>query len=225
MNGRYQDRRHAGRILASCLQRYANLDDVIVLALPRGGVPIGFEVAMCLRAPLDVFVVRKLGVPGDEELAMGAVASGGVRVLNEVFIAELELSEETIDAVVTEERRELVRRERAYRGGLPPLDLANRNVVLVDDGLATGSTMSAAIAGVRQHTPRRIIVGVPIAAPSTCEEISALADDMVCAATPEPFRAVGAWYANFSQTTDTEVRTLLDAARADARQRAPAASL
>jgi putative phosphoribosyl transferase len=211
---RYRDRRHAGRILASKLEHYAGDPELIVLALPRGGVPIGYEVATRLRAPLDVFVVRKLGLPGNEELAMGAVASGGVQVLNEDIIVEFEVTDSDIARVVARELTELARRERAYRGDLPRLELANRTVILVDDGLATGATMTAAILGVRQHAPRRVVVGVPIAAPSTCEEMSALVDDMVCAAMPEHFASVGAWYGNFEQTTDTEVRTLLDAARA-----------
>ena len=177
---------------------------------------------MRLRAPLDVFIVRKLGVPEDEELAMGAVASGGVRVLNEPLVEALQITNTTIAAVTARELDELERRERAYRGDLPPLELTERTVILVDDGLATGSTMNAAILGVRQRGPRRVIVGVPIAAPSTCAELSVLVDDMVCASTPELFTAVGNWYANFEQTTDTEVRTLLDAARADAEwRRAP----
>lgn len=210
---RYRDRRHAGRILASKLERYASDLDVIVLALPRGGVPIGYEVAVRLHAPLDVFVVRKLGLPGNEELAMGAVASGGVEVLNEDIVTDFDVTDSDLAAVVTRELAELARRERAYRGDLPRLELANRTVILVDDGLATGATMTAAILGVRQHAPRRIVVGVPIASPSTCQEIRVLVDDMVCASTPEHFASVGAWYANFEQITDTEVRTLLDAAR------------
>jgi putative phosphoribosyl transferase len=210
----YRDRRHAGRILASRLERYAGVLDLIVLALPRGGVPIGYEVATRLHAPLDVFVVRKLGLPGNEELAMGAVASGGVQVLNEDILDEFDVTDSDIAAVTSRELTELARRERAYRGDLPRLELSNRTVILVDDGLATGATMTAAVLGVRQHAPRRVVVGVPIASPSTCEEMSELVDDMVCAATPEHFASVGAWYANFEQTTDTEVRTLLDAARA-----------
>lgn len=210
---RYRDRRHAGRILASKLERYANEEGLVVLALPRGGVPVGYEVAMRLHALLDVFVVRKLGVPGDEELAMGAVASGGVRVLNDAVVEELGVTESVIAEVTARERAELLRRERAYRGNLPPLDLTDRTVILVDDGLATGATMTAAILGVRQHAPYRVVVGVPIASPSICEEISALVDDMTCAATPNGFASVGAWYANFEQTTDAEVRALLDAAR------------
>ncbi|HVW29106.1 MAG TPA: phosphoribosyltransferase [Polyangiaceae bacterium] len=211
---RYRDRRHAGRVLASKLERYANQAGVIVLALPRGGVPVGYEVALHLRAALDVFVVRKLGVPGDEELAMGAVASGGVRVLNDAVVEQLGVTESVVAEVTARELAELLRRERAYRGNLPPLDLTDRTVILVDDGLATGATMTAAILGVRQHAPHRIVVGVPIASPGICEEIGALVDDMTCAATPEGFSSVGAWYANFEQTTDAEVRALLDAARA-----------
>ncbi len=214
LESRYRDRRHAGRILASRLERYGGDPDLIVLALPRGGVPVGYEVAARLRAPLDVFIVRKLGLPGNEEFAMGAVASGGVQVLNEEIVAEFDVTDADVAEITARELAELARRERAYRGDLPRLELADRTVILVDDGLATGATMTAAILGVRQHAPRRVIVGVPIASPSTCEEMSALVDDMVCAATPEHLASVGAWYANFEQTTDTEVRTLLDAARA-----------
>jgi predicted phosphoribosyltransferase len=218
---RYRDRRHAGRILASRLERFASEPDLIVLALPRGGVPVGYEVAARLRAPLDVFVVRKLGVPGDEELAMGAVASGGVRVLNDAIVSALEVPQSAIAEVTAREMEELARRERMYRGDLPRLELQDRTVILVDDGLATGATMTAAILGVRQHGPHRVVVGVPIASPSTCEEMSELVDAMVCAATPERFASVGAWYANFEQTTDTEVRTLLDAAREAPRVHSP----
>jgi len=210
---RYRDRRHAGRVLASRLERYAGAEGLAVLALPRGGVPVAFEIAVRLHAPLDVFVVRKLGLPGDEELAMGAVASGGVRVLNDDVIAGFGVAERTIDDVTAMERREVERRERAYRGDRARVDVAGRTVILVDDGLATGSTMSAAILGIRELTPRRIVVAVPIASPATCEELSAKVDEMICAATPEPFRAVGLWYADFAQTSDTEVRALLEAAR------------
>ena len=220
----YRDRRHAGRILASRLEQYANEEGLIVLALPRGGVPVGYEVAMRLRASLDVFVVRKLGVPGDEELAMGAVASGGVRVLNDEVVEELAVTESAIAEVTARELAEVLRRERAYRRNLPPLDLRDRTVILVDDGLATGATMTAAIYGVRQHSPNRVVVGVPIASPSICEEMSKLVDDMVCAATPERFASVGAWYANFEQTTDAEVRALLDAARIAERREPPSMS-
>jgi putative phosphoribosyl transferase len=195
------------------LERYAGHKDLVVLALPRGGVPVAFEVATRLRAPLDVFLVRKLGLPGDEELAMGAVASGGVRVLQHDVIAAAGVSERTIEEVSAAEVRELERRERVYRGDRPPLDLAGRTVMLVDDGLATGATMSAAVHGVRAHAPGWVIVAVPIASPSTCDEVSTIVDDIVCAATPEPMQAVGLWYADFTQTSDTEVRALLDAAR------------
>ncbi len=210
---RYIDRHHAGRVLADILaSRYARESHVAVLALPRGGVPVGFEVAMRLGAPLDVFVVRKLGMPGQEELAIGAVASGGVRVLNESLVAGLRIPRAVIDSVAAVEERELVRRERAYRAGRAPLDVSGRVCILVDDGLATGSTMRAAVAGLRQRRPRRLAVGVPIAPPSTCEELAAEVDDIVCAVTPEPFLAIGQWYEDFSQTTDEEVRALLERA-------------
>src|SRR6266508_5694479 len=209
---RYTDRHHAGRVLADALaSRYAG-PDLAILALPRGGVPVGFEVAMRLGAPLDVFVVRKLGMPGQEELAIGAVASGGVRVVNESLVAALRIPKSTIEAIAAIEERELARRERVYRAGRPPLDVSDRIAILVDDGLATGSTMRAAVAGLRQRQPRRVVVGVPIAAPSTCEELAREVDDIVCTITPEPFLAVGQWYEHFSQTTDAEVRELLEQA-------------
>ena len=208
----YQDRRHAGRVLADALRGYAGRRDVVVFALPRGGVPVAYEVATRLRAPLDVFVVRKLGIPWDEEFAMGAIASGGVLVLNREVIDGLGIPKATVEAVIAREQAELSRREQRYRGGRPPLDVTGKICVLVDDGLATGSTMRAAVAGLRQRGPRRIVVAVPIAAPSTCQELSAEADEIVCAATPEPFVAVGRWYANFEQTTDEEVRAFLEAA-------------
>ena len=219
---RYQDRRHAGRVLASALINYARRSDVTVLALPRGGVPVAYEVARQLGAPLDVLVVRKLGVPGHEELAMGALASGDVQVMNEEVVSALGISQGAIAAAVSEESRELARRERAYRGKQPPLDVSGRTVILVDDGLATGSTMRAAVAGLRQRGPERIVVGVPIAAPSTCEELASEVDDIVCAVTPEPFYAVALWYADFPQTTDQEVRELLQAAARSAREYASA---
>lgn len=209
----YRDRRAAGLALAAALSKYAREPWLLVLALPRGGVPIGFEVARALDAPLDVFVVRKLGVPGHEEYAMGALASGGARVLRDDVISELKISATTIEAIVAKEQRELHRRERVYRGHLPPLDVKAQTVILVDDGLATGSTMRAAIAGLKQLTPRRIVIGVPVAAPETCQELSREVDDMVCAATPRPFHSVGRWYEDFSQTTDQEVRELLAARR------------
>jgi putative phosphoribosyl transferase len=202
-------------VLASTLSKYAGRPDVLVLALPRGGVPVAYEVAKQLGAPLDVFVVRKLGVPGREELAMGALASGSALVLNRDVVSGLRIPQSAIEAVVREEQKELERRERAYRGALPPLDVRGKTVILVDDGLATGSTMRAAVAGLRQLGPKRIVVGVPIAAESTCEELSAEVDDIICAATPEPFYAVGLWYEDFSQTTDEEVRELLESGRSD----------
>jgi erythromycin esterase-like protein/predicted phosphoribosyltransferase len=205
----FRDRTDAGRRLAAKLSAYAKRRDVIVLALPRGGVPVGYEVARALGAPLDVFVVRKLGVPGYEELAMGAVASGGVRVLNDHVVQQLEIPDHLIDAVAAREQQELARRERLYRGGRPPPDVRGRTVILVDDGLATGATMHAAIAALRQLNPARIVVAVPTASLDTCEELRLEVDDVICAITPEPFQAVGRWYQDFSQTTDEEVRELL----------------
>src|SRR3979490_468904 len=207
--GLFRDRREAGRLLAAKLAAYANRPDVIVLALPRGGVPVAYEVARALRAPLDVFVVRKLGVPGYEELAMGAVATGGVRVLNDQLVERLGIPEDMIDAVAARERQELARRERLYRGGRPPPDVRGRTVILVDDGLATGATMHAAIQALRQQNPACIVVAVPTASRETCEEMRARADDVICGITPEPFDAVGRWYRDFSQTTDEEVGVLL----------------
>ena len=206
---RFRNRTDAGRQLAAKLAAYANRPDVLVLALPRGGVPVGYEVARALGAPLDVFVVRKLGVPRYEELAMGAVATGGVRVLNDEIVRGLGISEREIDAAVGRELQELARRERLYRGDRPPPDVAGRTVIVVDDGLATGATMRAAIRALRQQEPRRIVVAVPTASPDTCEALKAEADDVVCAMTPEPFFAVGHWYEDFTQTTDDEVRDLL----------------
>jgi erythromycin esterase-like protein/predicted phosphoribosyltransferase len=207
--GLFRDRREAGRRLAEKLVTYANRPDVLVLALPRGGVPVAYEVTRALGAPLDVFVVRKLGVPGYEELAMGAVATGGVRVLNDQLIERLGMPEPLIDAVTAREQQELTRRERLYRGGRPPPDVRGRTVILVDDGLATGATMQAAIEALRQQNPARIVVAVPTASPDTCDEMKKKADDVICAMTPEPFYAVGRWYQDFSQTTDEEVRELL----------------
>jgi predicted phosphoribosyltransferase len=205
----YRDRTEAGRVLAERLGAYADRPEVIVLALPRGGVPVGYEVARALHAPLDVFIVRKLGVPGHEELAMGAVATGGVRVLNDQVVRGLGIPDSVIDAVASWELEELRRRERLYRGDRPPPDVRGKTVILVDDGLATGSTMLAAVRALRQQQPARIVVAVPIAAPDTCELLRAEVDDVVCAVTPEPFYAVGLWYRDFSQTTDEEVRELL----------------
>jgi predicted phosphoribosyltransferase len=209
----FEDRSEAGQILAEKLSKYANRPDVIVLALPRGGVPVGYEFARALNAPLDVFIVRKLGVPGYEELAMGAVATGGVRVLNEPVVHNLNIPENVIDAVADWEIQEIRRREKLYRGDDPPLDVRGKTVILVDDGLATGATMFAALKALRQQRPARIVVAVPTAAPDTCEQMRAEADEAVCAITPEPFYAVGLWYENFSQTTDEEVRELLAAAQ------------
>jgi predicted phosphoribosyltransferase len=206
---RFRNRNDAGRQLAEKLAAYADRPDVLVLALPRGGVPVGYEVARALGAPLDVFLVRKLGVPGYEELAMGAVATGGVRVLNDEIVRGLGISEHGIDVAVAREMEELARRERLYRGDRPPPDVAGRTVILVDDGLATGATMRAAVAALREQQPTRIVVAVPTASPDTCEVLKAEADDVVCAITPEPFFAVGHWYEDFTQTTDDEVRELL----------------
>jgi predicted phosphoribosyltransferase len=206
---RFRNRTDAGRQLAEKLAAYADRPDVLVLALPRGGVPVGFEVARALGAPLDVFLVRKLGVPGHEELAMGAVATAGVRVLNDEIVRGLGISEREIDAVVARELHELTRRERLYRGDCPPPDVAGRTVILVDDGLATGATMRAAVAALRRQPQARIVIAVPTASPDTCEALKAEADDVVCAITPEPFFAVGHWYEDFTQTTDDEVRELL----------------
>jgi predicted phosphoribosyltransferase len=207
---RFRNRDDAGRQLATALEQYTGRPDVIVLALPRGGVPVAFEVARALEAPLDVFVVRKLGVPGHEELAMGAIASGGARVLNEEVVGRLGISDEAIDRVAAAQAEEVVRREKAYRGDRPQPQLAGRVVFLVDDGLATGATMRAAVEAVRQHHPARVVVAVPTAAAETCDALRPLVDEVVCLVTPEPFLAVGFWYDDFSQTTDDEVRALLE---------------
>jgi len=204
-----QDRFDAGRFLASKLRPFANRSDTVVLALPRGGVPVGFEVAKALHAPLDVFVVRKLGVPGYEELAMGAIASGGIRVVNEDVVRAAGIPDAVIDAVAAEEERELERRERDYRDGRPPVDVEGRTVILVDDGLATGSSMRVAVLALKRKRPAQIVVAVPVAAPTTCAEFESEVDQVICAVTPEPFRSVGQWYGDFSQTTDEEVRDLL----------------
>jgi putative phosphoribosyl transferase len=206
---RFRDRAEAGRFLAERLQHYAGRDDVIVLALPRGGVPVGYEVAKQLGAPLDVFVVRKLGVPGYEELAMGALASGGLLVLDPAVVRSLGIDQRQIEGTIGEELRELGRREAAFRGDRPPPDLEGKTVILVDDGLATGSTMRAAALAVREAKPARIVVAVPVAAPETCAQFEDALDEVVCGLTPRPFHAVGAWYEDFTQTTDEEVRRLL----------------
>jgi putative phosphoribosyl transferase len=213
----FRDRRHAGRVLAAKLVELAGRTNLVVLALPRGGVPVGYEVARALGAPLDVFLVRKLGLPGHEELAMGALASGGVRVLNEEIIAELGVDRSSIEKVAGEQLRELERRERAYRGGRAPLDVCNKTVVVVDDGLATGASMRAAVVALRRLGAGEVITAVPIASPSTCDEMREVADLSICALTPEPFHAVGLWYRDFSQTTDDEVRQLLGGAQSDLR--------
>jgi putative phosphoribosyl transferase len=211
----FRNRDQAGQLLArEVRQRLELLVDPIVLALPRGGVPVAFYVAEELGAPLDVFVVRKLGVPGHEELAMGAIASGGVRVLNHDVLAQIPVSPRAIDAVAEREQLELERRERAYRGNRPPLHVANRTVIIVDDGLATGSTMRAAVDALRQMKPQAIVVAVPVAAPETCEQFRAEVDEIVCLHTPRVFRAVGLWYEDFEQTTDEEVHRLLADANA-----------
>jgi putative phosphoribosyl transferase len=207
--GRFTNRTEAGRQLADDLKEYAGREDALVLALPRGGVPVAFEVARALGLPMDLFLVRKLGVPGHEELAMGAIASGGVRVLNEEVVRMFSPPEDTIARVAAQEQEELERRERAYRGGRRDLRLEGRTVILVDDGLATGSTMRAAAQAVRAQDPARIVVAVPVAAAETCDEFRGEVDEVVCTLTPEPFRAVGIWYDNFAQTTDEEVRDLL----------------
>jgi predicted phosphoribosyltransferase len=205
----FQDRRDAGRALAAALRKYAGRDDVVVLALPRGGVPVAYEVARALGVPLDLFLVRKLGTPGHRELAMGAIASGGVRVLNDDVVRWYGIPKDAIEAVAREEERELVRREQAYREGRESVSIEGRVAILVDDGLATGSTMRAAVKAVRQLGPSAIVVAVPVGARETCDELSAIADEVVCLRTPEPFSAVGQWYLDFDQTTDEEVRRLL----------------
>jgi predicted phosphoribosyltransferase len=210
MNSRlYRNREDAGEVLAGELRKYAHQPEVLVLALPRGGVPVGYRVARALHAPLDVFLVRKLGVPGHEELAMGAVATGGVSVLNDQVVRHLRIPEPVIERIAAEELEELERRALLYRGERPPPDLRGRTVILVDDGLATGSTMLAAAKAVRQQGPARIVVAAPVAAPETCEFLREEVDEVVCPVTPDPFHAVGLWYEDFSQTTDEEVRELL----------------
>jgi len=212
MEAGFQDRVDAGRQLAALLVKYADRPHAIVLGLPRGGVPVAFEVAEALHLPLDVFIVRKIGVPGHEELAMGAIASGSVRVLNEEVIRQLRIPRETIDEVSAYEAEEILRRERVYRDDLPPPRAAGRTVILVDDGLATGSTMKAAVAALRKRGAARIVVAVPVAPRSGCEEFRRIADEMVCVKAPEDFHAVSMWYEHFLQTTDEEVRDLMTAA-------------
>lgn len=205
----FKDRRFAGQILAKELGVYANRPDVLVLGLPRGGVPVAFEVAKALNAPLDVLVVRKLGVPEQEELAMGAIASGGVRIVNKYIISLVKISDEVIAKVAVQEERELERRERLYRKNRPLKGLQGRTVILVDDGLATGATMWAAVVAVRKQQPAQIVIAVPVAAPKTCYELEAEVDKIVSVSAPSPFQSVGLWYENFPQTTDEEVSYLL----------------
>ena len=211
----FRSRRQAGRALAARLRAYAHCSDVLVLGLARGGVPVAYEVARALHAPLDVFLVRKLGVPGNDELAMGAIASGGVQVLNPEVIRAAGVSQSAIHCVARREQEELARRERLYRGERLPPVVQGRMVILVDDGLATGSTMRAAALALRRMQPARMIIAVPVGAQETCEEFRAEAEEVVCAVTPDPFVSVGAWYEDFSQTTDDEVRELLRQAARD----------
>lgn len=212
MNAHFHDRLDAGRQLAVRLARYGGREDVLVLGLPRGGIPVAYEVARALNAPLDVFVVRKLGVPFHEELAMGAIATGGVRVLDRNLIAQLELSDADVERVAEREGRELERRESDYRGDRPLPEFAGRTAILVDDGLATGASMRVAVAALKQERPESIVVAVPVAPQDTCDMLREEANDVVCAITPEPFYAVGLWYRDFMQTTDEEVRNLLERA-------------
>jgi putative phosphoribosyl transferase len=207
---RFRDRRSAGQLLARQLDAYAHRSDVVVLGLPRGGVPVAFEVADALDAPLDVFVVRKLGVPFQPELAMGAIASGGVMVLNDDVLTMAHITPDVVARAVSAEQRELVRREHLYRNGRPPLALTGKIVILVDDGLATGSTMRAAVEAVRRLQPARVIVAVPVGASESCRLLEQSADDVICLQIPVPFSAVGLWYEDFSQTSDDEVRLLVE---------------
>jgi predicted phosphoribosyltransferase len=209
----FRNRREAGRELAGRLRHLAGRDDVVVLALPRGGVPVAYEVARTLGVPLDVFIVRKLGVPWHSELAMGAIATGGVRLLNEVTIRMMGIRPEEVEHVTAVERRELERRERTYRGSVPRLAVRGRTVILVDDGLATGLSMAAAVTALREQAPARIIAAAPVGSPDACAAVERIADECVCVIEPEPLDGVGAWYLDFDQTTDAEVRALLDAAR------------
>ena len=208
----FANRKEAGQKLAIRLRKYADRSDIVVLGAPRGGVPVAFEIAADLKAPLDVFVLRKLGVPGREELAFGAIASGGVRILNRDIVEGLGITGLDIERVTRAEREELERRERTYRGGKAPLNVSGLTVILVDDGIATGSTMKAAVRALRQMKPARIVIAVPVAPPSTCNQLRSEADELVCLETPQPFYGVGQFYSDFSQVSDEEVKELLDAA-------------
>ena len=209
MEPRFHNRTEAGRRLAAELSKYANLPEVLVLGLPRGGIPVAYEIAKALHVPLDVWLVRKLGVPGQEELAMGAIASGGVMILNNEIINLLNISRETVEQVAAAEKQELERRDEAYRGDRPLPQIENHTIILVDDGIATSSTLRAAIAALQRHHPKRIVVAAPVAPPSVCESLKTVVDDVVCLDTPEPLHSIGMWYIDFSQTTDNEVRDLL----------------
>jgi putative phosphoribosyl transferase len=215
----FQDRSDAGRQLAKKLLHHANDPSLLVLALPRGGVPVAFEIVQELNAPLDIFLVRKLGVPGYEELAMGAIASGGVRVLNEELIERLNIPESAVEAITREETQELERAEQSFRGNREPAAIEGRTVILVDDGLATGASMRAAVRALRQKNPACIAVAVPIGSPDTCDQFRSEVEELICAETPEPFFAVGTWYANFLPTTNEEVKRLIDHAAHERRVR------
>jgi putative phosphoribosyl transferase len=220
----FRDRRDAGRQLAEKLKKYANDPKVIVLALPRGGVPVAYEVARALHVPLDVFLVRKLGTPGHEELALGAIASGGARVLNPEIVRMLEIPNYAIEQIVVKEQRELERREKLFRAGQPPLDVRGKTAILVDDGLATGASMRAAVMALRELQPAKLVVAVPTASRETCDEFRDVTDETICAQTPVPFFAVGAWYEDFAQTTDDEVRELLQRAAEESERANPVAN-
>ncbi len=213
MQALFRDRADAGRQLAVQLQDYAEREDTVVLGLPRGGVPVAYEIAVALRLPLDVFVVRKIGVPGQEELALGALASGGILVFNEDILSVLHAPDEVLHELVAQQQYEIEQRERRYRGDRPPYDLGGKTLILVDDGLATGATMRAAVAALRRHKPQQIVAAVPVSAPQIAEELRMLVDEMICLATPEPFASVGTWYQNFTQTSDRTVSELLENAR------------
>ncbi|MDB6067689.1 MAG: putative phosphoribosyltransferase [Pedosphaera sp.] len=219
VTAQYQDRYEAGEFLADKLRHHAGDPDLLVLALPRGGVPVGYEVAAALEAPLDVFLVRKLGVPGYEELAMGAVASGGVKILNDDVIRQVGIPGNMIDAIVQEKERELGQQEKIFRGERPSVDIKGRTVILVDDGLATGASMRAAVKAVKSKGPKSVIVAVPIGSSDSCQQLQTEVDEVFCAMTPDPFYAVGAWYSDFMQITDEEVRELLDHAAHERRAR------